>query len=70
MKEKKFIKFTGKQLEEFADNCGEHPDFSGFEFSTDTDEGHYDSSKSSMVDYPMYMRDSNTEEYYSTTGGY
>jgi hypothetical protein len=70
IKDKKTITFTGEQLEEFLEEDGTHPDFPGWEFSTDTDEGEYDSGKSSMVQYPLYMYNSNTDESYSAIGGY
>jgi len=64
----KTLKVTSDQLQKFSDSrrgsddVGNHPDFPGFEFYSDPHEGEYNSAKSSMVDYPLYLTNTETNE--------
>ena len=70
MSKNKTIEFTGRQLEEFLDNDGTHEDFPNWTFESNTSEGEYDGEHGAMCDFPMYMYNSETDETYTTTGGY
>ena len=66
----KTITFNGQILEEFLSNDGTHPDYPDWDFSTNTDEGEFDSEKGSMYNYPLYMNNEKTKESYEGCGGY
>ena len=72
----KTLKVTRDQLQKFSDSrrgsddFGSHPDFPGFEFYSDPHDGEYNSSKMSMVDYPLSLTNTETNEQYTANGGY
>lgn len=70
MKTNKTIKFTGEYLQKFSQNDGENPDFPNWYFSSNKNEGEYDSEHGAMVDYPLYMFNDETGESYESVGGY